>query len=74
MTGSRADVFAALKLLNPDTCGGKDSGFYVKGEGFVSLAQARKRTGISAPPREYKPRIGAWGDYATVAMLNRPRA
>lgn len=48
-------------------------GFWVKGQGFLSLSQARKLTGILAPKREFCPRVSAWGDYATIAMINRRR-
>ena len=50
-------------------------GFWIKGKGFFTLAQARKLTGIK-PTTTRKPKtvMPAWGDYATVAMLNKPRA
>ena len=48
-------------------------GFWVKGKGFYTLAQARKITGIKAPKRDPKPRVQPWGDFATIAMLNQPR-
>lgn len=46
-------------------------GFWVKDHGHISLAKARKLTGIAATPREYRPRM-MYGDYATIAMINRP--
>ena len=48
-------------------------GFHVKGHGFISLAKARKITDTPATPRPRRERISAWGDYATIAMLNQPR-
>jgi hypothetical protein len=48
-------------------------GFWVKGKGFFTLAKARTMTGITAPKQ--KPRLvqSAWGDWATVVMLNQKR-
>ena len=48
-------------------------GFWVKGKGFYTLAQARKITGIEAPKRQLKEKLKPWGDYATIAMLNQPK-
>lgn len=48
------------------------SGFWIRGHGFITLAKARKLTGIKAPSRQ-RTRMPAWGDYATVAMLNTQR-
>ena len=45
-------------------------GFWIKDKGFYTIAQARKITGIKATPRPRKARILAWGDYATIAMIN----
>lgn len=48
-------------------------GFWLRGHGHVSFAQARKMTGVSVPDelRRDHSRIGAYGDYAWVAKLNR---
>ena len=46
-------------------------GFWIRGVAFISLRQARKLTGIQAPPRPERKRILPWGDYATIAMLNK---
>ena len=46
-------------------------GFWVKGHGFITLAAARKITGIPATTRRVVERQSAWGDYATIAMLNK---
>lgn len=35
-----------------------------------TIAQARKLTGMKAPERNFSPRMSAWGDWATVAMMN----
>jgi hypothetical protein len=55
-----------------DVISGK-GGFWVKGHGFHSTAKARSVTGLPGKKRTPRARQGAWGDYATVAMLNRPR-
>jgi hypothetical protein len=67
-TGSKAEVLAALQAegLQVLTASG---GFFVKNEGFVSLASARRRTGIMAPNRKHQPRQVAWGEYATIAAI-----
>lgn len=72
MTGTRLDVLAALKERygQDNVMLGKDSGFYIRGRGFVGLAVARRETGILAPKRECREGVLAWGDYAVVAMLN----
>ena len=48
-------------------------GFWIKGHGFITTAKARKITGIKGKTRNPPQRLAAWGDYATVAMLNQPR-
>lgn len=50
---------------------GKGGGFHVKGQGRVSLAQARRTTGIAAPKRKLRGRVPAYGDWGFVAALNR---
>lgn len=45
-------------------------GFWIKGKGFYTIAQARKITGIKATPRPARERISAYGDYATIALIN----
>lgn len=67
------DLKTALeKYYNSPTLAGK-AGFFVKGHGFVSTAKARKLTGIKGKTRNPPTRMSAWGDYATIAMLNKPR-
>lgn len=49
-------------------------GFFVEGRGFVSLAQARKETGINmAQKREASQVQGAWGEYGWLAAINGAR-
>lgn len=43
-------------------------GFWIKGEGWISLAQARKLTGIKAPKREPRP-IFISPDYYALACF-----
>lgn len=71
MEGTREAVYGALKAQGLEVLYGKDGGFYVRGEGFVSLPQARKRTGIVAPKRAARQRV-ACGDYAFLCAMNRP--
>jgi len=47
-------------------------GFWLKGDRFYSYAEARKITGIKAPSRE-RTRLMPYGDYATIAQINRIR-
>jgi len=45
-------------------------GFWLKGDRFYTLREARRLTGIPAPKRAYRDVIGPWGDWATVAAIN----
>jgi hypothetical protein len=68
-----AAIIAAYTARGTDACSGK-GGFHIRGRGFVSLAQARKETGVNmAAKREPRMVQGAWGDYATIAMMNGVR-
>ena len=49
-------------------------GFWIKGNGFITLKKAREITGVSAPKCRKVMRQSAWGDYATIAMLNKGSA
>jgi len=66
---TRQEVFEALKSQGHEVLLGKDSGFYVRGRGFLGLAEARRITGISAPERTFRERT-AYGDYATILAIN----
>ena len=46
-------------------------GFWLKGQGFISLAKARQLTGIKGTARKPKMVISAFGDWAWVAKINR---
>jgi len=63
---------AVEKHYKSPTLAGK-GGFFVKGVGFISTAKARKITGIKGKTRNPPRKLQAWGDYATIAMLNQPR-
>jgi hypothetical protein len=75
MQGDRKAVFAALvaKYGDDNVLYGKDSGFCVRGRGFVSLPHARRETGITPLPRQYRPVSQPYGDYATMIALSRVR-
>ena len=45
-------------------------GFFIKGHGFITIAKARRLTGIKAQPRTKHARIMPYGDYATIAQIN----
>ncbi len=69
-TGTINDVLAALTAQGHEVLRGKGGGFWIKGEGHVSTAQARRRTGIAAPRRERRAEKAPWGDFAVIAALN----
>ena len=47
-------------------------GFWIKGDRFYTLREARKITGLPAPTRHCDRMVmQAWGDYATIAQLNK---
>jgi len=72
-TGDKRVVFSALqKIYGEDNVMiGKGSDFYIRGKPTMSLAQARKLTGI-APTTSRSPREEtlAWGELGWVAALN----
>ena len=59
-----------LGLHQWDCLKGK-GGYWIKGKGFYTIAQARKITGIRAIPRKTSMCLSAYGDYATIALINR---
>lgn len=68
-TGTPEDVKAALEAQGLEALKGK-GGFWIRNEGWISLAQARKRTGLAAVPRQIRPRQTAYGEWAIVAALS----
>jgi hypothetical protein len=61
---------AVEKYFNSPVLAGK-GGFFIKGHGFINTAKARRLTGIKGKTRNPPTRLSAWGDYATIAMLNQ---
>jgi hypothetical protein len=68
--GNADDVLTALQAQGLEVLKGK-GGFWIRGEGHITLAQARKRTGTAAPKRERRATQPAWGDFASIAALNQ---
>ena len=44
-------------------------GFFIRGKGHISVAQARKVTGIKGEPRQRRAKSGGYGDYATIRKI-----
>ena len=64
------ELLEAVKShFNSEVLTGK-GGFFIKGHGFITIAQARKITGVKAKPRQTHQRIMPYGDYATIAQIN----
>ena len=72
MTKTQKQLFDALAKVHgtENVLSGK-GGFWIKGQGHITTAQARKVTGINAEPRQFRGRVSAYGDYAIIAKLNR---
>ena len=68
-----AAIRAAYAALGKEALSGR-GGFWVTGEGWRTLRKARQETGVDGHqtrrPRQAK---SAWGDYATIVMLNARR-
>ena len=68
-----AAIRAAYAALGKEALSGR-RGFWVRGKGWQTLAEARRETGIDGHqtrrPRQAK---SPWGDYATIVMLNARR-
>lgn len=76
----RADTASVLTALEQkygaDNVAHGKGGFWIRGDGptrHITLAQARRETGLAATPRQKRPKQAPWGDYATIAMMNRRR-
>lgn len=66
-------IIEAYAAQGAEAMSGK-GGFWIKDRGFVSLAQARKETGINeAQKREARQVQGAWGEYGWLAAINGAR-
>jgi len=45
--------------------------FLIRGKPPISMAKARRITGIEGEKRKPRTQLLPWGDYATIAMLNK---
>lgn len=70
MNTNRSEIMSALEAKGLNACFGK-GGFFIQGQGWISMAAARRLTGIQAEPRVARERIAAYGDYAWIAAINR---
>lgn len=75
----RKQIIAALAAQGVESCdaGRKGDGLFIRGRGFVSTVEAAKLAGLprwEAKAREPHMVSLPWGDYATIAMINRVRA
>ncbi len=61
---------ALIDKLGKSECLYGKGGFWVKDDKFYTVAQARRITGVKATLKPRRERIRAYGDYATIAMLN----
>ena len=69
-TKTQQALQAALEAQGFEVLAGK-GGFWLRGHGHVTTAQARRMTGLAAEPRIGRPRI-AYGDYAQlIRFVNR---
>ena len=69
-----AAIIAYYEAMGYEIVGWKD-GYWIRKDGqktFIPTAKAARAAGIKPTPRQKKA-VSPWGDYATVAMLNRPR-
>lgn len=70
MTKIQEQLQAALEAQGFEVLAG-EGGFWLRGRGHVTTAQARRMTGIAAEPRIRRERV-AYGDYAQlIGFINR---
>lgn len=69
MTDTQVQLTKALEDLGYEVLAGK-GGFWLRGGGHVTTAQARRMTGLKATPRVRRERVPLYGDWAWVAKLN----
>lgn len=70
MDGSEINALGNKLANGREWCYGK-GGFWVEGDRFYTLAEARRITGIQpANKRNPAQHIGAYGDWAWVAAIN----
>ena len=65
----KTKLSSALKRhYKTDVAYGK-GGFFVRGKGHVTVAQARRVTGVKAQARPRRPKTGGYGDYAILRKV-----
>ena len=70
MTDKQKLVAALKKHYKTTDVSTAKGGFFVRGVGFISLAKARKITGIkSTTKRTPRPKTGGYGDYAILRKI-----
>ena len=67
--GETKNLWKALKEYYKTDVMSAKGGFFVRGKGFISLAKARKVTGIKATPRARRGKTGGFGDYAILRKI-----
>jgi hypothetical protein len=70
---TRERCAAALAADGKEAMYGK-GGFWINGSGFFTLKEIAKQYGVIPESRVIHLRLGAYGDYATIAMLNGIKA
>ena len=66
----RDEIIKKLKQKHKtDVISGK-GGFFIKGKGHISIAKARKETGVKAAPRQKRGKTGGYGDYAIIRKIS----
>lgn len=68
------DISTALATLKGAEVMFGKGGFWVRSQGFITLAEARKLTGVAAPKRERRERVMFGGDWGMIGALNRARS
>jgi len=61
-------IKALKKHYKAEVLSGK-GGFFIRGKGHISIAKARKITGIKGKPRQQRAKSGGYGDYAIVRKI-----
>ncbi len=70
---TRQVIFETLTAQGYEAMLGKDSGFYVRGMGWVSYENARELAGVAKhtpTPRAPRTVHQPWGDYAIIAAFS----
>jgi hypothetical protein len=70
MQTTTRQLLEALHAEGYEAITAPQGGFFVKGHGHMTIAQARKITGIQASPRPRRERQAPWGDFAIIAAMS----